>query len=165
MLTAPSSGEPLPLPPAHRAAPASPPPPPPLFENIFGKNKVPPPPNLSSASLHPEPKRGLARISARLCGDRNGRSGTLWPVSCFWWRSSMRADVSMRSRLRVRRLQVSALTTFDTSGRGGWGGKEASVSTSCWLQHRGGHRGYFWEITVSQLPSFPGQFTGKNHHN
>lgn len=34
----------------------------------------------------------------------------------------MRADVSMRSRLRVRRLQVSALTTFDTSGRGGWGG-------------------------------------------
>lgn len=79
----------------HRAAPASPPPPP-LFENTFGKNKVSPP-NLPSASLPPEPKRGLVRITARLCGDRNGRSETLWPVSCFSWRSSMRTDVSMRS--------------------------------------------------------------------
>lgn len=134
----------------------------PYSKTFSGRIKFPP--NLSSASLHPEPKRGLARITTRRCGDRNGRSGTLWPVSCFSWRSSMRADVSMRSRLRVRRLQVSALTTFDTSGRGG-GVKEASVSTSCWLQHRGGHRGYFWEITVSQLPSFPGQFTEKKKHN
>lgn len=31
----------------------------------------------------------------------------------------MRIDVSMRSVLRIRRLRVSALTTFDTSGKRG----------------------------------------------